>query len=114
MRNMNIVIFSNNGIRTKYLKQEIIDKLGRLIKLEIFNNGSIPIIEIGDIMISIRPADITKTGGLKPDYYLLDNGCSYEFCEQVKCLKRKGNEELYSMRHLIMKVIDTILYDEED
>ena len=114
MRNMNIVIFSRNDIRAKYLKQEIIDKLGRLIKLETFDNGLIPIIEIGDIMISIRPADITKTGGLKPDYYLLDDSCSYEFCEQINRLKRKGNEELYSMRHLIMKVIETILYGEED
>ena len=69
-----------------------------------------------NITIDFRPAILDKTAGLKPDYYLLDEGCSYDFCESISyCLEKRGNERLFNMRHLIMKIAEYAMYgDKED
>lgn len=112
---MYIVIFTPKTDRVKDLGREIMDKLYLIGPCNVRHYGTTFQFPSRDIAIDIRYASLSKTGGLRPRYYLLDDGCDYDFCECIKySLQRRGDEQLYSMRHLIMKVIEFALYGDED
>ena len=112
---MNIVIFTPNLNRRLCLVKEIVLKLERFTLIESYHDDAQLVFPRENIIIDIRKADLAKTGGLRPDYYLLDDGCDYEFCKSIPyAIERKGNERLFSMRHLIMKIVEIILYGKED
>lgn len=112
---MQIIIFTPNFSRAERLTQEIVLKLEGLTLIEETHDGTCLYFPRENIIIDIRKADLVKTGGLRPDYYLLDDGCDYEFCKSIPyAIERKGNERLFSMRHLIMKIAEIVLYGKED
>ena len=111
---MQIVIFTPNLDRCQYLVEEISLKLGKLTLIETYHHDTQLIFPRENIIIDIRKSDLIKNSGVRPDYYLVDDGCNYEFCESIPyAMERKGNERLFSMRHLIMKIAEIVLYCKE-
>lgn len=113
---MYIIIFTSKLCRCRELACEIIDKLSWVGSCSTIHNCTTLKFLSKNITIDFRPAVLDKTAGLRPDYYLLDEGCSYDFCESIPyCLEKRGNERLFSMRHLIMKIAEYVMYgDKED
>ena len=112
---MYIVIFTPKSSRAKELGDEILDKLSCIGTCNVRHNGRTFEFPSKKIVIDIRDADLLRTGGLRARYYLIDDGCDYEFCENIGySLLRRGDEQLCNMRHLIMKICEFALYGDCD
>lgn len=109
---MNVVIFTRDESRAKEIGVEIIDKLYLLGRCVIANNDKTFIFPEKGITIYICLNWSSSVVDLNPRYFLLDTSPTYDFSEFVRQhLNALSNtEEAYSLRNLIMSIIEIALY----
>ncbi len=109
---MQVVIFVPRMEKAPEYIQEVAEKLKFFGPYKIANHGSRITLQNEGIYLDVRLADPVACGGLYPKYWFADPGCSYDFCEYAAAyFRRSGKEQMVSLRHLVMTIIETILYE---
>lgn len=109
---MQVIIFTPDMDKAPGYIQQVTEKLKFFGPYEVKNRGTRIILKNENIYLDVKPADPTACHGIYPTYWFADPECSYDFCEYAAAhFRRSGKEQMVSLRHLVMTIIETILYE---